>query len=69
LTVLRFAELATAVIVIWVILGGWAFLDTLTACSRHERLSSLGWSAFFGALAVGVVWGLAWAAAKARAGT
>lgn len=69
MTILRFAELATGVIVVWAILGGWAFLDALAASTRRERNRDLAWSAAFGLLAVGVVWVLAWAAAKARAGT
>ena len=69
MTLLRPAELATAVIVVWAILGGWAILDALTASSRRERNRDLAWSAAFGLLAVAVVWVLAWSAAKARAGT
>ena len=68
MTILRFAELATAVLVIWVILGGWAFLDALTAATRRERNRDLARSAAFIPVAVAVVWVLAWFAAKARAG-
>jgi heme/copper-type cytochrome/quinol oxidase subunit 2 len=67
-TLLRLAELATAVLVIWVILGGWALLDAFTAATRRERNRDLVRAAAFIPVAVGVVWVLAWFAAKARAG-
>ena len=64
----RFAELAVAVIAIWVILGGWAFLDAFTAATRRERNRDLVRAAAFIPVAVALVWVLAWFAAKSEGG-